>query len=139
MRGGADEIEQVGAFGLVELQGAGDAFEHVVGDAVGVAAFEPGVVLDADPGEHRNLFAAQSLDAPVRAVDGKSRLFGGDLGATGGEELADAVLVCPWRSRYDAAGGWESLLVPLLTRSPTLAGLVVGWSAASSRVDVEEM
>ena len=82
----------MGAFGLVELQGAGDAFEDVVGHAVGVAALESRVVLDADPGEHRDLLAAQPADAPVRAVDGEAGLFGGDLGATGGEELADAVL-----------------------------------------------
>ena len=49
---GADEVEQVGAFGFVELQRARDAFEDVLGDAAGVAAFEAGVVLDADPGEH---------------------------------------------------------------------------------------
>ena len=92
-RRGADEVEQVGAFCLVEVQGAGDAFEHVVGDTVGVAALEAGVVLDADPGEHRHFLAAQALDAPVRAVDGESGLLRGDLGATGGEELADAVFV----------------------------------------------
>ena len=130
----------MGTFGLVELQGAGDAFEDVVGDAVGVAAFEPGVVLDADPGEHRYFLAAQSLDAPVGPVDGKSGLFRGDLGAAGGEELADAVLVVHGLTLRRRAGGWESLLVPLLTRSPTPAGLVVGYeSAARSRVDVEEM
>ena len=83
----------MGAFGFVELQGAGDAFEHVVGDTVGVAALESRVVLDADPGEHRDLFAAQAFDAPVRAVDGEAGLLRGDLGATGGEELADAVFV----------------------------------------------
>ena len=106
--GGADEVEQVGAFGFVELQGAGDAFEHVVGDALGVAALESGVVLDADPGEHRNLFATQALDAPVRSVDGEPGLFGRDLGATGGEELADAVLVVHDVARYDAAGACGS-------------------------------
>ena len=61
----------MGAFGLVELQGPDDAFEHVLGDAVGVAALEAGVVLDADPGEHRHLFAAQALDPAVAAVDGE--------------------------------------------------------------------
>ena len=54
----ADQVEQVGTFRLVELQGAGDAFEDVVGHAVCVAALEPRVVLDADPGEHRDFLAA---------------------------------------------------------------------------------
>jgi hypothetical protein len=47
----------VGPFGLVELQRSHDAFEDVLGDAVGVAALEAGVVLDADPGQHGDLFA----------------------------------------------------------------------------------
>ena len=83
----------MGAFGFVESQCARDAFEHIVGHALGVAALESGVVLDADPGEHRYFLAAESADAPVRAVDGQSSLFRRDLGATGGEELAGAVFV----------------------------------------------
>lgn len=43
-RRGADQVEQVGSLGLVEMQGAGDALEHVVGDAVGVPALESRVV-----------------------------------------------------------------------------------------------
>ena len=133
---GADEVEQVGAFGLVELQGAGDAFEDVVGHAVGVAAFEPRVVLDADPGEHRHFLAAQALDPPVRAVDGKPGLFGGDLGAAGGRGTRGCRPCRPRRSRYDASlSRWESLLVPLLTAVSLAVGSVVGWSTASSRVD----
>jgi hypothetical protein len=42
--------------GVAELEGARDPFEHALGDAGGVVAFEPGVVLDADPGERRDLF-----------------------------------------------------------------------------------
>lgn len=44
--------------GVVELEGALDVdpVEHAVGDAGGVVAFEPGVVLDGDPGERRDLF-----------------------------------------------------------------------------------
>ena len=67
----------MGAFGLVELQGADDAFEDVFGHAAGVAAFEAGVVLDADPGEHRDLFAAQALDPPVACRRRAARLARG--------------------------------------------------------------
>ena len=56
--GGAGQVEQMGPFDLVELQGAGDGFEDVLGDTFDVAAFELGVVLDADPGEHRHFFTA---------------------------------------------------------------------------------
>jgi len=33
------EVEQVAAFGVVELERAGEGFEHRVGDAAEVAAF----------------------------------------------------------------------------------------------------
>ena len=78
-RRGADEVEQVGSFGFVELQRPHDAFEDVFGDAVGVAALEAGVVLDADPGQHGDLFAAQPLDPPVAAVDGEPGVGSGEI------------------------------------------------------------
>ena len=56
----AGEVEEVGAFGFVELQGAGDGFEDAVGDTGEVAALEPGVVVDAHPGQDGDLFAAQA-------------------------------------------------------------------------------
>ena len=58
--GGPDEVEEVGPFDLVELQGTGDGVEDVLGDAADVAALEPDVVLGADPGEQRHLLAAQA-------------------------------------------------------------------------------
>ena len=91
--GGAGEVEQVGAFGFVELQGAGDGFEDAVGDAGEVPAFEPGVVVDADPGEHGDLFAAQAGHAPVGAVGREPDILRGEAGAAGGEELAHVVPV----------------------------------------------
>ena len=71
----------MGPFGFVELQRPHDAFEHVFGDAAGVAALEAGVVLDADPGQHRDLFTTQTLDPPVAAVDGEPGVGRGDLGS----------------------------------------------------------
>jgi len=56
--GGAHEVEQVGAFDVVELQGACDGVEDVFGDAADVAPLELRVVLGADPGDHGDLFAA---------------------------------------------------------------------------------
>ncbi len=76
---------------LVELQRAGDPVEDLLGDATHVAAFESDVVLGADPREQRDLFAAQSLDAPVAAVGGQTGLLGGDPRPPRGEELADVV------------------------------------------------
>jgi len=58
----------VGALGLVQLQGAGDALEDAVGRPGGPAAFQAGVVVDADPGEERDLLAAQPGDPAVAAV-----------------------------------------------------------------------
>jgi hypothetical protein len=68
--GGADEVEHVGAFCVIELQGSGDAFEHLLRRPGRVAALQAGVVLDADPREHRHLFAAKPLHAAVAPVGG---------------------------------------------------------------------
>ena len=89
--GGADEVEQVGPFGFVELQRPHDAFEDVLGHAVGVAPLEAGVVLDADPRQHGDLFAAQPLDPPVVPVDGEAGVGGRDLGSARRQELADVL------------------------------------------------
>ena len=45
------------ALGIVELEGVSDATEDAVGDTVDVSAFQPDVVLDADPGTQGDLFA----------------------------------------------------------------------------------
>ena len=55
----AGEIEEVRALGLVELKRTGERLEHGVGDAGGVAAFELGVVGDADAGERGDLLASK--------------------------------------------------------------------------------
>ena len=59
--GGAGEVVEMGALRLVELQRAGERLEHAVGDAGGVAALQPPVVLDADAGQRSDLLAAQAL------------------------------------------------------------------------------
>ena len=76
-------------FRLVELQGAGESFQHAVGDAAEVAAFEAGVVVDAHPGEQGDFLAAQAGDPAGTAVDRQPRLLRGDLGASGGQEVPD--------------------------------------------------
>jgi short chain dehydrogenase len=78
----------VRAFGVVELQRAGEPFEHAFGDAADIAAFQAGVVGNADSGQDRDLFAAQSRNAP-RTVGGEPGLVWRDLGSPGGQELAD--------------------------------------------------
>jgi len=45
----------VRALRLVELEGAGQSLQDTVGDPAGVPAFEPRVVLDADPGQQGDL------------------------------------------------------------------------------------
>jgi hypothetical protein len=41
-----DQIGEVRALDVMELQGSGDGFQHLFGDTAGVPAFQPGVVLD---------------------------------------------------------------------------------------------
>jgi hypothetical protein len=65
----------VGTLGLVQLQRAGDSVEDGLGRAGQVPAFHAHVVIDAHPGEQRDLLAAQSLDPAVASpVSGQSRL-----------------------------------------------------------------
>ena len=52
------QVVQVGPFGLVKVERGSDSVEHAVGYAFEVAAFQSGVVVDADPSEQGNLFAA---------------------------------------------------------------------------------
>ena len=86
----AREVEQVRPLRLVELQRAGECLEHRLGDAARVAALEPGVVVDADSGEQRDLLAAKPGHAPrAAAVRAQARLLGRDPGAPRGQELAD--------------------------------------------------
>jgi hypothetical protein len=90
--GGAGEVLQVVTFGVVELQGPGDRVEDRVGDAGQVAPFEPGVILDADPSQHRDLSATQPGHPPV-AAGWQLDLLGADLRAAGGEEVTDFLVV----------------------------------------------
>ena len=85
--GRAGQVEQVEPFGLAELQCSGDGFQHAVGDAGQVAFLQPGVVVGADPGEHRDFLAAQPGDAPVAAVEAQPGLLRGDPAAAGDEEV----------------------------------------------------
>jgi hypothetical protein len=55
---GIGQVEEVGAFGLVELEGTCQGFQHGLGNAGGVPAFETGVVVGADAGEQGDLLAA---------------------------------------------------------------------------------
>ena len=123
--------------GLVELQRVGDAVDDALGDAGGVAALEPGVVLDRDAGEEGDLLAAQARDPPaVAAVDGQPGLLGADPGPAGGQELPDlaadvatdvAVVVAGACHGVHSTSARARLGVPVstpLTGSPASARLV---------------
>lgn len=71
-------MEEVGTFGVIELEGAGDGLEDGGGGTGEVAAFELGVVLHAHVGEGRDLAAAQPGDA-APGPGGQSGQLGGDL------------------------------------------------------------
>ena len=102
----------MGALGLVQVQGAGDAFQHAVGRAGRPAAFQPGVVVDADPGQERDLFPAQPGHPAVAAVGGQPGLLGGDPGAAGDQEVAHLVPVVHNPRLRPRRTAWEGLSVP---------------------------
>jgi hypothetical protein len=79
---GGGQIVQVGAFGLVELQGPADGVEDFFGGAGELTAFQAGVVVDADAGQQGDLFTAQSGHPAVAAPEGgQAGLLWSDLGA----------------------------------------------------------
>jgi hypothetical protein len=64
-------MDEVCAFGGVELEGVRDAVDDAFGDAGGVATFEADVVLRRDTREQSDFLAAQTGDAaPLMAVGG---------------------------------------------------------------------
>jgi hypothetical protein len=81
------EAEQVGAFGVVELQGAGDGVEDARGGPSECAAFELGVVLHTHFGQRGDLAAPEPGDATPPG-GGEAGLLGADLRAAGGEKVA---------------------------------------------------
>ena len=85
--------KQVGAFGVVEPQRAGDRFQHGRGDAGEVAAFELGVVLDAHVGQRGDLAAAQPGHTAPGPPAGSPACSGVILARREVEELADFVPV----------------------------------------------
>ena len=84
--GGAGEVEQVVAFGLVELQRPGERFQDAGRGAGDLAPLEAGVVLDAQTCQGRDLAAPQSRNSSAPGGR-KPGLVQGDAGAAGGEEL----------------------------------------------------
>jgi hypothetical protein len=65
----ADKVGQVLAFDVVELQGAGDGVQYLVGDAGRISALQPGVVLDRNPRKQRHFLAPQPGYPPVPATE----------------------------------------------------------------------
>ena len=122
---GTREIEQMSALGVVGLQRPRERLEHGVGDSGGVAAFEAGVVVDADAGEQRHFFPAETGDAArAAAVRAQAGLLGRNPRAPGGSELADLVA-----GVHDV----ESNPVPRTLRGPASTRIIrVGQSLAAS-------
>jgi hypothetical protein len=88
----AREVEEVRALGRVELQRTRERLENLVGDAAGVAALEPRVIVDADPGEERGLLAPESRNASGPAERGQTCLLRRKLRAPRGQELTHLFL-----------------------------------------------
>jgi hypothetical protein len=58
----AGEVEEMCPLRFVELEGAHDRVEYLFGNARSVAALKACVIVDADAGEERDFFAAQTGD-----------------------------------------------------------------------------
>ena len=78
--------------GVVQLQGPGHRVQHLVRGAGQLTAFQPGVVVDADPGQQGDLLPAQPGDPAVPAVGRQAGLLRGQPGPAAGQEVPDVVL-----------------------------------------------
>jgi hypothetical protein len=110
---GADEIEQVGVFGFVELERLTDGLEDALGDSPRVPALEPGVLLDADACDQRHFLAPKPGDSALPAVLREARTFGSDPCAAGRQELADLALDAHNPTIRAPGDAWEVLAIPL--------------------------
>ena len=114
-------------FGVVELQRFGHGVEDGVGNSGDVAAFEPGVILDADAGELRDLGPAKSAHPTAAQLVREAGLVGGDLSPAGHQEIPHLALVVHPTDARAVACWWESLPVPLNAGTPQLVAAAVGW------------
>jgi hypothetical protein len=88
--GDPEKVEEVAVLGVVELQGMHDPVDDALGDAGGVAALKPDVVLARYAGEHRGFFPTQPGDpSAIGAEDRESCLLWRDPGAATRQELMD--------------------------------------------------
>jgi hypothetical protein len=89
----AGEVEQMLALGVVELQRPRDRIQHALGGAADVAALQLGVVVEADVGEHGDLFAPQAGHAAFTAEVGQAGLRRGEVRAAGDQEFPQLVFL----------------------------------------------
>ena len=76
------KLVQVETLGIVEVQRASESVQHAVRGTAEVPALQPHVVVDADPGKHGDLLAAQPWDATLIAADRQAGHFRGQPSAT---------------------------------------------------------
>jgi hypothetical protein len=85
------EVKEVRALGLIELKRTSKRLQDALRRAGRVAALKAAVIVDANPGEERDLLPAEARNPPVVAVSRQARLLERDLGSPGGQKLADLV------------------------------------------------
>ena len=89
----AGEVEEVGAFSVVEFQGPRQGFEDAVGYTGEVSALEPVVVINAHPGHCCKFLAAEPGHPAQTPVHGQPCHFRGDPGTARLKEFAHFAVV----------------------------------------------
>lgn len=97
-RGGAGQVEEMGALDVVEEQRPRDGVEDALGRAADVAALEAGVVVEADSGELGDFLAPQARDPALAAEVVDAGLCGCHVRTPCDEELPNVVLAGHGRS-----------------------------------------
>jgi hypothetical protein len=84
---GVGEVDQMGLFGGVEPQCAGDGLQDAVGGVGEGTALQPDVVVDAEPCEGGDLLAAQPWHPPLASGHGQPDRLGADPRPAGYQKL----------------------------------------------------
>ena len=129
---GTSEVEQVGAFGLVECSARATASRTIIGDTVDVALLQPGVPVGADSGQHGDLLTrgrapcGARRPATVQPAPGDScPPAGEEVGSRSGGRVRTACW--PRCGGVQAGGGGFSPITSTLRMGTVVRGRLSGW------------
>ncbi len=116
--GGLGQVEQVGAFRFVELEGARHRREYLLGDPGEVSPLQAGVIVHADTGQQGDFLTPQTGYATVPTVGREAGGLRGDAVPAGLEKLPGIAVQIHVSMLDQRPPGKEGLPVPVRSATP---------------------